>query len=132
MEMLDRAFELAPQISEAKEDFVIPKVESFVEGTKTIIKNIMPIADKARRTPVEIGKYISKELAVPISLEKERLVVNGKFTNDDLNKKILRYFEVYVICRECKKPDSHLESAGRGIVYFVCEACGARYGIKRY
>ncbi len=130
--LLDRAFEKAPEISEFRDDFVIPKADSFVEGNKTIIKNIVAIADNARREASDIGKYISKELAVPVSLDKDRLVINGKFNTEDLNKKIKTYFELYVICRECKKPDSHLESVGRGMLYFVCEACGARYGIKSY
>ncbi len=131
-ELLDRAFAKAPELSAATTDFSIPKVESFVEGARTIIKNIAAIADKARRSPQEIARYVSRELAVPVNAEEQRLVISGKFSNDELEKRIKRYFEVYVICRECGKPDTHLEAAGRGMFNLVCEACGARYGVKSY
>lgn len=131
-ELLDRAFSKLPSLSASASDFVIPSVESFVQGSKTIIKNAAAIADKARRKQEDIARYLSKELAVPSSVEEQQLVVNGKFSNDDLNKRIKRYFEVYVICGECHKPDTHLESAGRGMLNIICEACGARYGVKNY
>lgn len=130
--ILDRAFSKAPELSEAKQDFSIPKVDSFVEGTKTIIRNITAIADTARRNIDEIARYLSRELAVPVNASEQRLVISGKFSNEELEKKINRYFELYVICKECGKPDTHLEIAGRGMFYLVCEACGARYGVKSY
>ena len=107
-------------------------MDSIVQGNKTIIRNLSQIADKARRSPSDIAKYLSKEFGVPVGIEDQRLVLNGKFSNDDIEKRIHRYFDVYVICRECGKPDTHLESAGRGMFFLVCEACGARYGIKNY
>jgi len=130
--LLDRAFSKVPELSAASSDFVIPRTESFIEGAKSILKNIAAIADKARRSNAEVAKYLSRELAVPVSVEEQRLVINGKFTNDELDKKVKRYFELYVVCRECKKPDTHLEPAGRDMFYLVCEACGARYGVKSY
>ncbi|MEM3477021.1 MAG: hypothetical protein QW045_02815, partial [Candidatus Micrarchaeaceae archaeon] len=113
-------------------DFVIPKVDSITQGSKTIVKNIAAIADKARRKPIDIARYISKELSTPVSVEEQRLVINGKFTNADLDKQVSKYFEQYVLCRECHKPDTHLESGGRGTLYLVCEACGSRYTVKNY
>ncbi|MCL5430284.1 MAG: translation initiation factor IF-2 subunit beta [Candidatus Marsarchaeota archaeon] len=132
MKLLDRAFEKMPKLAADVSDFKIPVVDAMVQGSKTIIRNLSVIADKARGDPQNIARYMSKELAVPVNIEEQRLVISGKFTNDDLNKRIRKYFEVYVICKECRKPDSHLEAAGRGMFYFVCEACGARYGIKSY
>ncbi len=104
----------------------------MVQGNKTIIRNMAQIADKARRQVQEIARYLSKEFGVPVSMEEQRLVMTGKFSPEELNKHIARYFEIYVICRECHKPDTHMESAGRGMFYIVCEACGARYGVKNY
>jgi translation initiation factor 2 subunit 2 len=130
--LLSRALSKVPTLGAQTSDFVIPKAESINEGTKTIVNNIMAIADKARRKAEEIARYLSKELGVPISIEGQRMIINGRFTGKDLDARILNYFNIYVICKECHKPDSHLESAGRGILYFVCEACGARYAVKNY
>jgi translation initiation factor 2 subunit 2 len=133
MKLLDRAFEGKPALAASTSDFVIPNVDSFVQGNKTIIKNIAAIADKARRKPEEIGRYISKELSVPISIdEQKRLTVNSKFNAPDLDKIIKRYFSTYVICKECSKPDTRLDSSGRGMFTLVCEACGAHYKVKSY
>lgn len=132
MKLLDRAFEKAPNLAAEVSDFKIPKIDFIVQGNKTIIRNLALLADRARRDPNEMARYMSKELAVPVNVEEQRLIISGKFREDDLNKRVERYFEVYVICRECKKPDSHLDIAGRGMFNFVCEACGARYGIKSY
>lgn len=132
MKLLDRAFSNAHSVASENVDFVIPKVDSLVQGNKTILRNLSVVADRARRDPKEIARYISKELGVPVSIEENRLAISGRFQAADLDKRMQRYFEVYVICKECHKPDTKLESAGRGMFYLVCEACGSRYGVKNY
>lgn len=131
-QLLDRAFSKLPKLTAEVSDFKIPNADSIVQGAKTILRNLGAIADAARRSEADIARYISKELAVPANVEDHRLTISGRFSPDDLNKRIHTYFETYVICKECHKPDSHLDQAGRGMFYFVCEACGARYGIKSY
>jgi translation initiation factor 2 subunit 2 len=130
-QLLDRAFSKLPKLSSERSDFVIPKVDAITEGNKTIIRNLAQIADTARRKAADIARYISKELSIPVNAEDTRLIINGKFAQDDLNKRVLKYFEVYVVCKECHKPDTHLENAEKGM-YLVCEACGARYWVKNY
>ena len=132
MKLLDRAFANVHSVANENVDFTIPKVDSLVQGNKTILRNLNVIADRARRDPKEIARYISKELGVPVSIEEQRLAISGRFQAADLDKRMQRYFEVYVICKECHKPDTRLESAGRGMFYLVCEACGSRYGVKNY
>lgn len=130
MELLERALDKIPKLSIEKSNFTVPEVESFIQGNKTMLKNIHNIADKARRSVSDIAKYLTKELGVPISSDEQQLTINGRFTNEEMNKSINRYFNVYVICRECHKPDTHIESGGRGMSYIICGACGSRYGVK--
>lgn len=132
MKLLDRAFESKPVIAASTSDFVIPKVDSLIQGSKTIIKNMSAIADKARRKGDDIGRYVSKELSVPISFDEQRLTVNSRFNAADLDRIINRYFQTYVVCKECGKPDTRLEGSGRGMLTLVCEACGAHYKVKSY
>ena len=77
MRLLERAFSEMPSLSASREDFTIPKAEMFTQGNKTIIRNFFAIADKARRKPEDIARYISKELGVPVSIEEQRLVISG-------------------------------------------------------
>lgn len=130
--LLDEAFSKMPQRSAEKSDFVIPEADVLIQGNKTMVRNAALIADKARRKPQEIARYLSGELGVPIDVEDQRFLINGRFTNSEIDRRIKRFFEIYVVCKECHKPDSHLEVAGRGMSIFVCEACGARYGVKSY
>lgn len=129
--MLDKALSKLPALSAERSDFVIPDADVMNEGAKTIIRNAAQIASAGRRSQADIAKYISKELSVPVSSDEQRLTISGKFQPADIKKKVHRYFELYVICKECHKPDTHLESAEKGM-YLVCEACGARYWTKSY
>ena len=129
--MVDRALSKLPALSAEKSDFNIPIADVMNEGAKTIIRNGAQISDAGRRPVGDIAKYISKELSVPVSVDEQRMTISGKFQPSEINKKVHRYFELYVICKECHKPDTHLEDAEKGM-YLVCEACGARYWIKSY
>ena len=128
---MDRAFSKLPSLTAEKSDFVIPTADVLNEGTKTIIRNIAAIADTARRNGADIARYIGKEFSVPVGIEDQRLIISGRFPSDEINRRIKKYFEIYVICKECKKPDTHLENAEKGM-YLICEACGARYWVKNY
>ena len=131
-ELLDRAFTKLPTLSKENVDFKIPVIDSIIQGNKTIIRNIAQVADVARRNRAEIIKYLTKELAAPISADDQMLVINAKVAQNILNSKITKYFETYVICKECHKPDTRIESIERGYITTVCEACGARYTLKNY
>ncbi len=130
--LLDRAFSQLPKLSEENVDFKIPVADSIVQGSKTIIRNFAQIADIARRDEKEMARYMSKELAAPASIEEGRLIISKRVNNEEINEKIKKYFDLYVICKECHKPDTKFESVERGFVTIVCEACGARYTVKYY
>lgn len=129
-QLLDRAYKQLPNLSEEKADFKIPEVDSLIQGNKTIIKNMAQIADTARRDREEVAKYLTKELAAPVSLDGSNLNIMTKVQASILNEKIKRYFELYIICKECHKPDTHVQSTDRGYTTIVCEACGAKYTVK--
>ncbi len=131
-QLLDRAFAELPTLSVENVDFQIPEADSLIQGGRTVIKNISQIADKARRSKEDIAKYLTKELAAPTSINSSGLDINAKVNSQALNQKIRAYFEAYVICKECHKPDTHFDGRDRGYVTIVCEACGARYTIKSY
>ena len=130
--LLEKAFAEMPKLSEENVDFAIPEVDSLVQGNKTIVKNIEQIADRARRDKSEIARYLTRELAAPVNVNNQALDIGAKISQASLNAKIKRYFEVYVICKECHKPDTQIEGRERGYVNIKCEACGARYTVKSY
>ena len=124
-ELLDKLYKKVKPIV-ASERFEIPKAKGHVEGNRTIITNFSQIADVLRRPKEHIAKYLSKELAALGIIEGERLVLNRKLSSGQLNDKFQAYADEFVICKECKKPDTELIKQNR-LTLLHCLACGAKY-----
>lgn len=127
--LLDRARAALPEKTQASERFETPAIESFQQGSKTIIRNFDAILQKIRREPAIVVKYFSRELAVPASVEGGKLVLNGKFYERNLRDKLQSFVDAAVICKECKRPDTKIVEKD-GIRTLVCEACGARSPVR--
>lgn len=128
--LLDSVYSSLPEKVTNSERFEIPKFEFFTEGNKTIIKNYKAVTDKIRRQPEFLSKHLSKELAVPVEIQGERLILQRKLTGDIVNKKLEEFVLKYVICKQCKRPDTHVQEMGHGLRQLVCESCGARMAIR--
>ncbi|MFH0971739.1 MAG: translation initiation factor IF-2 subunit beta [Candidatus Micrarchaeota archaeon] len=124
--LLERAYATLPKKQESSERFEIPIADAILHGTKTIIKNFDAICAKIRRKPEEVAKYLFRELAIPGKREQAGLLLHGKLSGRLINEKFTLYTQTHVICKECKKPDTHILHEGRGPKILVCEACGAR------
>jgi len=128
--LLDNIYSNLPEKVTKTERFEMPKFDFFVEGNKTIVKNFKNVSDKVRRDPVLISKHLSKELAVPVEIQGERLILARKLMGDILNKKLEEFVVKFVMCRQCNRPDTHIEELGHGLRQLVCESCGARTAIR--
>ena len=128
--LLDNVYAKLPEKVSSTERFEIPKFEFFTEGNKTIVKNFKTVADKIRREQEVICKYFSKELAVPVSVQGERLILQRKLMGDIINKKLEEFVLKFVMCKQCNRPDTHIQEAGHGLKQLICESCGARRSIR--
>ncbi len=128
--LLDSLYSKLPERTHSSERFEMPRFEFFSEGNKTIIKNFKAVADKIRRDPAMLSKYLSKELAVPVEIAGERLILQRKLIGDMVNTKLSDFVNRFVICKECNRPDTHIEEAEHGIKLLICESCGARKAIR--
>ncbi len=130
-DLLDSIYKKLPEKARGTgERFEMPKFEFFTEGNKTIVKNFKAVTDKIRRDPAFLSKYLSKELAVPVEISGDRLILQRKLPGDMMNKKLEEFVSKYVICKECNRPDTHIEELGHRVRELVCEACGARKAIR--
>ena len=130
LKLLDKAKGELPEITEYKGRFNPPKVHSFLEGNKTVITNLHEIANYLNRDFDHLLKFLSKELAAPSFVEGNRVTFIGKHPSRKLNEKIKKYIDQYVICRECKSPDTKLIKK-EGIWYLKCMACQAEYPVPK-
>ncbi len=130
--LLVRAYAAVPARKQSDSRFEVPQADVLLQGVKTYVKNFEAIAVTIRRTPEELAKYLYRELAVPGAIEGARLALNGRFASKTINDKVAAYVASNVICRECGKPDTHIEgSSDRSFGTLVCEACGARRPIRK-
>ena len=130
--LLDDAYKKIKPITSSKnfERFEIPNVEINIVGNKTYITNYFQIASYIRRTPENLCKFISKELAAFCKIEGDRLMINRKIPSLKVNEKIALYVKTYVICQECKKPDTELIKQD-GFTFIHCLACGAKHSLGK-
>jgi len=128
-ELLEEAYSKIKVVTTLSGRFETPKVQGQVQGKNTIITNIGEIASYLRRPADQIAKFLQKELAVASLLEKDRLVLKTKLNSAKVNDKITLYTKEFVLCTECKKPDTEIISE-KGIKFKHCLACGAKSPIR--
>jgi translation initiation factor 2 subunit 2 len=127
--LLKRAHELLPQKALTTERLEVPKVLGHIQGNKTVISNFHSIAGVIRRPIDHFLKYILKELATSGEITKSALILGTKVPASRLNEKIQQYLKDFVICPECKRPDTKLEKEDN-VTFIKCSACGARHAVK--
>ena len=128
-ELLSRAREQLPEKVVEEERLEMPKLIVMIMGNRTMIKNLIDAAGVIRRDPKHLLKYLAKELATQGGMDGNVCVFQGKFGGFMVNKKFERYVEEYVLCSECKKPDTNIVKKGR-LVFVKCEACGAERPVR--
>ncbi len=128
-QLLEKAYEKLPKMKAAEERFEIPKIDSMVEGNRTMIRNFVQIADALRRDPNHMLKFFTKELAAPGSIKGKMAIFQTKVMRKKIQDKLESYVREYVVCKECQRPDTKLIKENR-ISMLVCEACGAKYGVR--
>ncbi|HLC58006.1 MAG TPA: translation initiation factor IF-2 subunit beta [Candidatus Nanoarchaeia archaeon] len=128
-ELLSKAYKQIPASTTQGERFELPKVQGHVEGNKTIISNFKAICSVLRREPEHLLKYLQRELATPGLIQDTRLILNRKLSSSSINEKLERYVKDFVLCPECKKPDTQLRKDNK-VTTMKCMACGAKQPIK--
>jgi len=127
--LLEKAKASLPKLSENKERFEIPRVKGHIQGNKTIVSNFNQIITSLGRDSQHLLKYLQRELATPASIDGPRLILNRKISSSLINSKIEQYVNIFVLCPDCKKPDTKLMRENK-ILVIKCMACGAKHPIK--
>ena len=128
--MLDNVYSKLPEKVKSHERFEMPKADIMIEGkNKTIFRNFMSICEKLNRDPQFLAKYLSRELAAPVNIDGQRLIIQRRVAPDLLQKKLERFVKEYVLCWECGKPDTRIVTI-EGVRMLICDACGARRAIR--
>lgn len=127
-ELAKRARSQIPDKVLQKERFEIPKISSQITGNRTFIKDFLQIAATLRRDPQHFLHYLARELGSSGNIENGTAIFVGKFGMFQVEEKFNRYVNEYVLCHECKKPDTKLFKENR-LWFLKCEACGAKKSV---
>jgi len=127
--LLEKLYNEIKPIKSNNERFEIPKVLGHIEGNKTIITNFLQICNTLRRKPEHLAKFLSRELAAQSVMQGERMIFNRKLNSVKINEKIKEYVNEFVICPECKKPDTELIKQD-SFMFLHCLACGAKHSVR--
>lgn len=128
-ELLKKGIKNLPEVTAEKSRFEVPKVKGHIQGNKTVISNINDITEIIRRPAEHLLKFLLKELAAPGELKNNLLIIGTKISASRVNEKLSEYVAKFVICPECKKPDTKLKKEG-GFTFISCQACGARKCVR--
>ena len=123
--LLERARSKLPPVRAGPERFQVPDPDVMTDGKNTVVRNFQEIAGILRREPAHVIGFLAKELGCPGVLDLPRGVLKSRLTKDQIAQRMREYTVKYVICTECKRPDTHLQKDGR-LTLLVCEACGAQ------
>ena len=128
-QLLEQAYSKIKVVNTTSERFECPKAQGFISGKNTLITNFREIVSCLRRPEEHLAKFLFKELATSGKVENDRLILNARLNSSKVNEKIELYVKEFVLCNECKKPDTEIISE-KGIKFKHCLACGAKYPIK--
>jgi translation initiation factor 2 subunit 2 len=127
--MLKRAKEQLPEQVRNTERFEVLKVKGLLQGNKTILSNLVQIADQLQRPIEHMLKYLTKELAAKAEQKGQYTIFNTKLQSSLINDKIQVYVEQFVYCKQCGRPDTTMTKNGPTWM-ILCQACGAKYSVK--
>jgi len=128
-DLLDEAYENVEATEEAGR-FEVLKVKGHHEGTKTIITNFGQVVACLRRDADHVIKFLNKELASSSELKGDRLILSRKLPSKEINEKIEKYVNQFVLCPKCKKPDTELDES-KGKAFLRCLACGEKHEVHK-
>lgn len=129
-ELLKRAYLQMPDVSVKRERLTLPRLLITTIGMRTIVSNFKEVAEILDRDPQHILKFLTREMATAATYQDSRVIFQGKFQQDSLERLLQRYMEIFVVCPVCKRPDTKIVREKR-LSFLVCNACGAKSSVKQ-
>ncbi|KAG8770224.1 hypothetical protein FRC12_004430 [Ceratobasidium sp. 428] len=111
---------------------LLTKIEGKGNGIKTVIPNMSDVSRALSRPPTYPTKFFGCELGAQTSFDEkgDRYIVNGAHDATRLRELLDAFIDKFVLCAECKNPETDLVIVGRSEdIFRDCKACGARTGV---
>eukprot|EP00056_Hartaetosiga_gracilis_P018003 m.9234 g.9234 ORF g.9234 m.9234 type:complete len:423 (-) comp6308_c0_seq1:108-1376(-) len=111
---------------------VIAKVEGAGNGIKTVVPNMSDIAKALGRPPSYPTKYFGVELGAQTKMDdkNDRYIINGEHDASHLQDLLDGFIEKFVLCPQCKNPETRLSIPKKKTLHQQCVACGYQGNLK--
>ncbi len=127
--LLDRARERIPEDISERSRWTMPTPDILIEGSQTILRNFSEIVDAMDRDANHVFQYLLNELGTSGTIEQFRIMLKGKVPPKRIKEKIVSYVKIYILCAECKAPDTRFLREDRTTL-LKCQACGATRPVR--
>lgn len=109
---------------------LVVKVEGRGNGIKTVLMNVIELAQSLNREAPEITKFFGCEIGsqTTYATDTDRAIVNGAHRDTDLQNHLSRYIENFVLCKNCRLPETHYKIKD-GLISQKCLACGSKNAV---
>jgi len=114
-----------------KMPILLTKIEGKGNGIKTVVPNMTDVARALSRPPSYSTKYFGCELGAQTTTDdkNDRYIVNGAHSAERLRDLLDGFIDKFVLCGECKNPETDLFLTKNDDIFRDCKACGARTGV---
>lgn len=130
-ELLGKVMSELPQtLGKAGDRVLVVNPVILHESRRTIITNFTQIAETLNREPHHLARFLFKESGKPGTLEGERLLIQGKLTNEEFRRLLELYVKEFVKCPVCGGLDTKI-TAEKRLRFLICEVCGAKSPVRR-
>ena len=127
--LLDKAREGIPKDISERSRWTMPQPDIMKEGSQTILRNFSEIVDAMDRDTNHVFQYLLNELGTSGSREQVRIMLKGKVPPKRIKEKIVSYVKTFILCGECKAPDTRFVREDRTTL-LKCQACGATRPVR--
>lgn len=102
------------------------KTEGSGNGIKTNILNLSDVATALARPASYVMKYFGFELGAQTTIDEknEKFLINGVHGVKELQDCLDGFIDKFVLCLQCKNPETVLEIVGKDNLQRDCKACG--------
>lgn len=127
--MPSKRIPINPQSSDPHERYMMDSVETKIEsrgnGIRTVIANITTIAKQIRLPATHILQYFSYAIGVKSRIDdkNEKYILQGKFSEPEIQKIIYQLIEKWVLCGKCRAPETEM-IVKNDKISFTCRGCG--------
>ncbi|KAM3141228.1 hypothetical protein pb186bvf_006613 [Paramecium bursaria] len=119
-----------PQLAQQTNIQLDKPIVDKLGSKKTQWKNFENICNQMNRKPNHVCLYVQLELGTEGTFIDKKLTLKGKFTGPNIESLIRKYLHEYVICGDCKSPNTKLEKEPESKLYKIeCNQCKANKSV---